>query len=188
MPNVLTAPDSILNGSRPLVSSHRSAHNGHMDLFEEFIRVVSTLQQNRVEFAVCGGIALALHGHPRFTKDIDLLVRNEDIDRIVALVKPLGFDFDAGVIPLGVQAGHPQDVRRVTKVVGREWISLDLLIADVESVGLLTASTIFSWQGHSVPGLSALGLAKMKRRAGRPQDLIDIEKLGFNSDDASLRE
>lgn len=37
-------------------------------------RLAKTLQDHGVEYAVIGGIAMALHGFPRATKDIDLLL------------------------------------------------------------------------------------------------------------------
>jgi hypothetical protein len=44
-----------------------------MDLYDELRSLVAALDRQHVDYAICGGIALALHGYPRFTKDIDLL-------------------------------------------------------------------------------------------------------------------
>jgi hypothetical protein len=42
------------------------------DLYEEFKAIVSALEEHRIDYAVCGGLALAVHGLPRATVDIDL--------------------------------------------------------------------------------------------------------------------
>jgi hypothetical protein len=159
-----------------------------MDLFQELLAVVSTLQAAGVEFALCGGLALAVHGLPRFTRDIDLLVRAADVERIVELVKPLGFDFDVGLIPIGIQAGQPTEVRRVTKNLGAEWLPLDLMAVGPETEEMMHTRGTIEWNQVSIPAVTLLGLAKMKRRAGRPRDLLDIESLGYSPDDPRLQE
>jgi len=42
---------------------------------------------------------------------------------------------------------------------------------------------VFEWQGRQVQIVSAEGLARMKRLAGRDQDLLDLKQLGLGSDD-----
>ena len=89
----------------------------------------------RVDFAICGGIAVTIHGAPRFTRDIDLLIRAEDESRAVGAVASPSFE-------------------------------------DVWSTRVLV-----EWEGRRVPVVSVGGLIRMKRVAGRPQDLVDIENL-----------
>ena len=45
-----------------------------MDLRKELNQLVETLHQEEIPYALCGGMALAVHGHPRFTQDLDLLI------------------------------------------------------------------------------------------------------------------
>ncbi len=45
-----------------------------LDLFEEFSSLVVTLNQAEIRYALCGGMAMAVHGVPRATEDIDLLI------------------------------------------------------------------------------------------------------------------
>ena len=49
------------------------------DLIAELEQLVDALHADAAEYALCGGLALAVHGHPRATKDIDLLVRAEAV-------------------------------------------------------------------------------------------------------------
>ena len=55
-----------------------------IDLYEEFKTIVGALTRHRIPFGVCGGLAMAAHGFPRATQDIDLLVPEEQIDADIA--------------------------------------------------------------------------------------------------------
>src|SRR5215831_9530919 len=59
------------------------------NLFEEFRAVVGAL--THVPYAVCGGIAMSIHAHPRATIDIDLLAPPDALVRVAELLRPLGF-------------------------------------------------------------------------------------------------
>jgi hypothetical protein len=61
-----------------------------MNLKDELFLIVETLDRGAVEYALCGGMAVAVHGYVRATKDIDLLIRAEDLDvaeRVLAEVE-----------------------------------------------------------------------------------------------------
>jgi hypothetical protein len=60
-----------------------------LDLAAEFEAVVGALAREGVEYAVCGGFAMAIHGYPRATVAIDLLIRPEDEERVYAAVDRL---------------------------------------------------------------------------------------------------
>ena len=158
-----------------------------MDLFDEFQKVIASLQREGIEFAVCGGIALALHGHPRFTSDVDLLVQPEDVERLVALLQAdLGFKFDAGQMPFG-QGSQQHFIRRITKIVGQDPLVLDLLIVAPMFEDVWATRETFVWREQRLSVVSAVGLAKMKRLAGRPQDLVDITTLGFDANEPAIQ-
>jgi hypothetical protein len=53
-----------------------------MDLFEELTQLIAAFDAGGVDYAVCGALALAIHGLPRATKDIDVLVEAAAIDRV----------------------------------------------------------------------------------------------------------
>ena len=58
--------------------------------FKEFIK---SLNDNRVQYLVVGGYAVAVHGHPRYTKDIDIWIQvsSENASRIVKAIEQFGF-------------------------------------------------------------------------------------------------
>ena len=53
---------------------HLGWPNRVLDLYDELKAVLSALEKAEVPYALCGGLALAVYGHPRATVDIDLLV------------------------------------------------------------------------------------------------------------------
>ena len=52
-------------------------------LLDEFKSITAALNDAGIDYAVCGGWAMAIHGLPRATMDIDLLVLADDLDRIL---------------------------------------------------------------------------------------------------------
>jgi len=66
-----------------------------VDVYAEFVALVRAFEEGNVEYALCGALALAVHGAPRATKDIDVIARREDADRIREMTKRLGFAFEA---------------------------------------------------------------------------------------------
>ena len=62
-----------------------------MNVFFEFHKVVKGLQERKVKYAVIGGVAMAFHSYARFTKDIDLLAKESDLDVISEILKKEGY-------------------------------------------------------------------------------------------------
>ncbi len=143
-----------------------------MDLYEELRGLVAALEQQHVDYAICGGIALALHGYPRFTKDVDLLILSADRDHVLQIAEQQGFLDPAGRIPF-----ETVDVYRTSKIVGRDILTLDLLLVNAGLEDVWGSREVYCWQGLDVQVVSARGLIKMKRLAGRDQDLLDVKKL-----------
>jgi len=148
-----------------------------MNLTHEFMAIVRTLKEANIPFAVCGGLAVAIHGFPRATVDIDIMVLEEDIPRIEALVAPMGFDISAGVIP--IKSGTPQEQRvaRVTKIQDGDFLTLDLMIVTPILKEIWDERISLKLDDIDVPIVSRNGLIQMKRWAGRPKDFIDLSEL-----------
>lgn len=152
-----------------------------MDLYEELGQLVDAFSQAGVDYAICGGIALALHGYPRFTKDIDVLIRAEDLDRAVRVAEQCGYLDPAGRIPF-----EQMDVFRTNKIQGREVLTLDLLQVSPHLEDVWRGRQRFQWQAHTIQVVSASGLAKMKKLAGRDQDFVDLKRLGFGDEPIAI--
>lgn len=145
--------------------------------------MLSKLRDEKIEYGLCGGLALGLYGYPRLTKDIDLLVRGNDIEKAKEAVLPLGFDLAA--LPMTFGAGTPGEgrVHRITKNLGENPILLDLIEVEPSLEDVWSGRQGYSVEGNEIWAVSPEGLAEMKRRAGRTQDLADLELLEGKLDD-----
>ncbi|MBL8924062.1 MAG: nucleotidyl transferase AbiEii/AbiGii toxin family protein [Myxococcaceae bacterium] len=96
-----------------------------VDLVVELERLVDALDQAKVDYALCGGLALAVHGHPRATRDIDLLIPADAVPRALNAAAEAGFTLRAGPIPLGVAPTTPQTLHRATKAISGSFVTID---------------------------------------------------------------
>ena len=139
--------------------------------FKEFIEL---LNKNDVKYLIVGGYALAFHGYPRYTKDIDfwIWINKENAEKIVKTLTEFGFsslDFKeedfltAGYV---VQLGQPPGrIDLLTSVTGLEFE--DCYASRVKAV----------IQGLDVNFINLENFKKNKKAVGRHQDLADLENL-----------
>ena len=139
--------------------------------YKEFIKL---LNGNKVEYLVVGAFALAFHGHPRFTGDIDFWINNDPLnaERVFNSIKEIGFptsdisekDFISN--DLIFQIGYPP-------------VRIDM----ITSVSGLTFEKSFKNKkikrsgGLKIYFISIEDLKKNKKASGRKKDLIDLEEL-----------
>ena len=155
-----------------------------MDLHQELFSLTAALSKAGVPYAICGGLAVALHGYPRFTQDIDLLILSEDESRTLAVAEMLGFIIRAGRLPIGVGEPIEREIVRVSKVVNREIVTLDLLIVNATIQSAWDSRMDLELHGFRVSAVSRDGLKLLKILGGRRQDLLDLEQLGMLDEDA----
>jgi hypothetical protein len=148
-----------------------------MDLKRELLGVIEALNRAKVEYALCGGMAVVLHGSPRLTRDIDLLIRRDDLERVKKALEAAGFTVPGGVIPFDAGKEHEREVFRVSKADGGELLTVDLLLLPTFLADVWEDRVVFEFEGVPVTVVSRNGLIRMKRIAGRPQDLRDAEDL-----------
>lgn len=148
-----------------------------MNLLEEFLQIIDVFEANDdIDYAVCGGFAVTLLGAPRLTKDIDLIVPGNQIERAKELLRPLGYTVSARV-PFGHGTDAFMEIERVSKFEGAEFQTLDLLIVTPFLQEVWDSRIRLEGNGRQLWVVDKTGLAKMKRQAGRPQDLLDLENL-----------
>ncbi|MBA3694249.1 MAG: hypothetical protein H0W77_12565 [Acidobacteria bacterium] len=144
-------------------------------LLEELDALISALNENEIEYAVCGGLALAIHGFARATLDIDILIQSESLEKAYKIGAEKGFDIRELDISFKERA---VEIRRVSKIDDNgEVLSLDLVIVTPQVQDVWEARETIDFLGSQLWVVSQTGLIKMKRLAGRPQDLADIERL-----------
>jgi hypothetical protein len=145
-----------------------------MTLYEELRNVLGALDRAAVDYALVGGLAVAIWGAPRATKDIDLLVRKEDLDRAKAALEVGGFTLEG--LPFQFKDGtHVQRINKVDAEGRLMTVGLMLVDENLESVWATRARLPFADRDVSV--VSRDGLIAMKARAARPQDIADIQNL-----------
>jgi hypothetical protein len=151
-----------------------------VNLVDELHAVARALRSAGIPYAVCGGIAVTIHGATRTTKDIDLLVDRADLPRILDAVRPLGYAYAA--LPMTFDAGTERErhVQRVTKLEGEHALVLDLLLAEAAFAAFLSDRIDVELPEGVLSVVSLETLSRMKRLAGRAQDKADLEKLGCN--------
>lgn len=143
---------------------------------------MAALDDAGVDYAVCGGLAVAIHGFVRTTKDIDLLVTRFDVERAVQVLQPMGYTLDSGDIPFGTGTVDERRVRRVSKASDEDLLTVDLVQVYPVLDDVWDSVEVFNWRDREITVVSAEGLAKMKRLSGRPRDLLDLQELGLDEE------
>jgi hypothetical protein len=144
-------------------------------LLDELSQLISALDENRIEYAVCGGLALAIHGFARATLDIDILIQPESLEKAYRVGTENGFDIRGLDISFKERA---VEIRRISKIDDNgEVLSLDLLLVTPQVQDVWETRERVDFLGSQLSVVSRTGLIKMKTLAGRPQDLADIERL-----------
>lgn len=144
-----------------------------LSLFEETVGLLTDLERRGIPYAVAGAVALAIHGVPRATTDLDLLVDPRDLDALLGVARARQFGIEA--LPMRFSDG--MEVRRVTKVDGAEMLTLDLLLVNPNLEPVWTSRERIPTERGEFWVVSRQGLIQMKAWAGREQDLADIVRL-----------
>ena len=96
------------------------------DLYDELRKLIAALEVHESDYALCGGLALAVYDHPRATVDIDLLILAESLDGVLLVASELDYDI-RGLDP--TFSKEAIEIRRVSKIdkASGQVLSLDLL-------------------------------------------------------------
>ena len=139
--------------------------------FKEFIQL---LNDNQVKYLVIGGYAVAVHGHPRYTKDIDIWIEisEENAQKLVTALTQFGFE-SLGVTSEDfqtpdqiIQLGYPPN--RIDLITNPDGIDFQTCYDSKIEVTLNDVLVKF---------INLDNLKKNKLASGRLQDLADLEKL-----------
>jgi hypothetical protein len=145
-----------------------------MEIYRDFKELFESFNVQKVEYVVVGGYALAHHGAPRYTRDIDLYVHpsKDNAQRVMAALHAFGFnpsdlspeDFEKP--ELVIQLGRPPDrVFLFTSIAGVSW--------EQAAAGASPGD----YGGTPVPFIGRAELIASKKATGRLQDLADAERL-----------
>ena len=144
-----------------------------MDFFQELKDITVALDAGEVDYALCGGVALAIHGVPRATQDIDLLVRPEDLSRFREIARACGFVLES--FPMDFSSGIT--IQRFTKLIDGQPLMLDALLVGGPLDRAWEGRQVAEIEGGRVRVVSRESLIALKLAAARPQDLVDVQRL-----------
>jgi len=147
-----------------------------LDLYDEFKAIIGALSQRQIDYAVCGGLAMAVYGLARATVDIDLLIVGDDFERVKAAVQPLGYVIEAQ--PMTFARGAVE-IRRLSKIDKETGIvlSLDLLLVTPQIEEVWRSRTEVVWENDRLKIVSREGLIGLKSIRASGQDMDDIKRL-----------
>ncbi len=139
--------------------------------FRDFIEL---LQANRVRYLVVGGYAVAVHGYPRYTKDLDIWIERsaENAARLLETLDQFGFGA-MGLSPEDIMA--PRQVIQLGYPPNRIDLVTDLTGLTFEEC--YPTKTTIAIGGLDIDFIDLDNLKRNKAATGRAQDLADIENL-----------
>jgi len=146
-----------------------------MEAQPDFKELLALFNAHRVEYVIVGAYALAFHGAPRFTGDLDLLVKPDpdNARRILAALAEFGF------ASVGLTA---EDLTRPDHVVqlGVPPVRIDLItsLTGVSWEETVSGRTAGSYGDIPVHYIGRPQFIANKRATGRKRDLADLEALG----------
>jgi hypothetical protein len=146
------------------------------DITDELRALVAALEKQEIDYALCGGMAMAVHGRLRATIDIDLLILSDSQDDVLAIAQSLGYNIRGKDLSF---ANGAVEIRRVSKIDpdDGELLSLDLLLVTPQILEMWESRIKAEWEGGKLSVVSASGLIALKQLRGSGQDLADIEAL-----------
>jgi len=147
-----------------------------LDLYKEFKALVNELQSEGLEYALCGGLAMAVYAIPRATTDIDILVEKSSVTKVEKIARRRGFEIKA--LPMSFKGGSII-INRLSKIEKEsgDILSLDILVVTSEIEPIWVTRKEMKWDNGKFWVVSREGLIKLKSIRGSLQDKSDIEAL-----------
>ena len=145
-----------------------------MSLSRDFIEFIECLNARQVDYLLVGGHALAFHGLPRFTKDIDFWIRPsvQNAKRLLKVIEDFGF----ADVQLGID-DFSQPGKVVQLGIPPNRIDLITSIDGVEFGPAFERKITSSYKGIPLKVIHVEDLLTNKRTTGREQDALDAKKI-----------
>ena len=143
-------------------------------LTQDFKEFLALLNNNQIEYLIVGGYAVAMHGYPRYTGDLDIWI-NANRETAAKMIKVLD---EFGFGSLGLQQEDFMESGNVIQM-GYPPFRIDILTrADgVDFADCYRNRVIVEHDGVIMPIINIQDLQKNKAASGRPKDLEDLRNL-----------
>jgi hypothetical protein len=136
------------------------------ELTDELTAFLDRLDQAAVEYALCGGLALAVHGEPRFTQNIDLLIPTDQLDKALVAVRSCGFTLETGWLKFPEDTPNERRLFRLLKPDGSDTVILDLLLTTPVLEPVWESRESLNDGKRTISVVSREGLIRMKQTVG----------------------
>lgn len=161
-----------------------------MNLFEHIFR---ELNKAKVKYLVVGGVAVNLYGYLRFTGDLDLLLtlNKENLSKMDKIMKKLKY---SERLPVSIFA--LSDEKQMKKWLKEKNLraytfnppknnplQIDIIIEDSLKFGSYEKKKNVKMMGSlKIPVVSIEDIIKMKKRANREKDILDLKVIKYLSE------
>lgn len=137
-----------------------------------------SFQQHDVRYLIIGGIASVLHGVPRATFDLDILIEatETNVDRLLAALLSAGFGTAALTDAKKVLANE------ITILKDRVRIDVQTRTPGLEFAAAWSRRVVMRYEGQELYVVSRSDLIAAKRASARPVDLEDVRLLEMRED------
>ena len=141
---------------------------------QDFREFIESLHKHNVRYLMIGGYAVALHGHPRYTKDLDIWIwmDHTNATNLLNALKDFGFS-SLQLVPEDflkpdqiVQLGFPPN--RIDLMTSPKGVEFDTCFASRAEIEI---------DGLTINMIDLKNLKMNKKATGRHQDLADLENL-----------
>ncbi|HWR32888.1 MAG TPA: hypothetical protein VN451_05160 [Chitinophagaceae bacterium] len=145
-----------------------------MNLEPDFRDFVDLLNKHEVEYMVVGGYALAFHGEPRFTGDLDIWIdcTETNAEKMVTVMQ------NFGAASLGFTKADFLD-EGIIKQIGQPPLRIDIL-SEIDGVRFTDAvknKQLFKSLDITIPFIGAKDFIRNKEAVGRKKDMVDAKKM-----------
>jgi hypothetical protein len=147
-----------------------------LNLFDEFRAIIDVLEKEKFDYAICGGMAMAIHGFLRATIDIDVVLLNQDIPKLKIILRDKGYLLESNPMQLG---NGDTIIHRITKVdkSSEDYLMLDILEVTEALQEVWQNRKRIDWNFGSISVVNKAGLIFMKTMRNSKVDQADIERL-----------
>jgi len=147
-----------------------------MNVFFEFYKIVKSFREEKIDYALIGGVAIAFYSEPRFTKDIDILLTVKDFGSAKRILNDAGY-FESS--PPWFLIEKALVLFRFMKIRDNDEMIVDILVAKNKKFEKIieNAQETVSAEAGVIRIASKKDLIWLKEQRNSLQDKADIERL-----------
>lgn len=151
-----------------------------MNLYDEFFKIIRSFNLAGLKYVVIGGIAMAFHDTPRFTRDVDFLIFPEDLGKVSEILIAEGY-FESAQPWTFIST--PLTMHRFLKIAEQDELLIDMLLANEQRHReIIDHATYADSEVGPVPIASKDDIVWLKRHRDSDQDRVNIKRLKNDED------